>query len=180
MKKVLIGLVILLAIIVIFLVYSGLFSTITIVEKEIGPYTLVFEEYRGDYSNAGTIFRRVYDVLEKDYGIKPERGFGIYYDDPRTVPKEKLRSDVGCVINARDAGKLNAAGAPFKVRGMKKTMSVAADFPFRSMVSVYVGVMRVYPKMDAYIKDRKLATEYSMELYDFESKKILYAFPIKK
>jgi hypothetical protein len=48
------------------------------------------------------------------------------------------------------------------------------------VASVYIGVMRVYPKMNDYLKDKKYTVVFSMEIYDFPGSKISYAFPIQK
>jgi hypothetical protein len=146
----------------------------------VGPYNLVYEEHVGDYGKTGDIMMRVHDSIEKDFKIKPDKAFGLYYDDPGKVSKDKLRSDIGCIIDDKDAGALNAIKTKFKIKKYKKINSIVAEFPFRNMFSIFIGMYRVYPRLDKYIKDKGYKMDYAFEVYDKPGKKILYTFPIRK
>ena len=60
----------------------------------------------------------------------------------------------GCIVDDKEGASLNAVKARFKVKRYARTMSVVAEFPFRNIVSVYLEVMRVYPKLGAYVQDK--------------------------
>ncbi len=57
-------------------------------------------------------------------------------------------------------------------------MCAVGEFPLKSFLSYIIGPARVYPKFTEYEKGKKLASGYSMEIYDHQSKKILYCMPI--
>lgn len=179
MKKLLIGTLSVLMFILIFLVYSGLFSKISIQEMDLGPFDLAYEDHVGNYSDAGKIFSRMYDTIEKDFSIKPERSFGIYLDDPRTVPAEKLRSELGFIIDEKDAGRMDDLKTRFKVRKLERKKYAAVLFPYRNPISIFIGIMRVYTPLAQYIKDKGYKTEYGLEIYDRSLKRTTYAFTIK-
>ena len=73
-----------------------------------GGETLIYKPIKGDYRQSGKIMNSVYYSLLKEYGIETYKGFGIYYDNPRKVKKEKLRSEAGCILenNEYDLEKL--------------------------------------------------------------------------
>ncbi|MBN2160107.1 MAG: GyrI-like domain-containing protein [Spirochaetes bacterium] len=180
MKKTIIGSVIMFATISIFLIYSGLFTPVVIEEKAMGPFNLAYEEHRGDYGKTGDILERVRGSLEKEHSIKSARGFGIFYDDPKKVPVEKLRSEVGYIVEETDAARLKSGGTALKFRTYPRLNCVVAEFPLRNTVSMFIGLMRVYPEMDRYIKEKGYSPGHSMEIYSLTDKKVTYIFPAVK
>ncbi len=98
MKKVIIIILVLVAALVGFLGYSGMFTKIVITEKKIGPFTVAYEEHIGPYSKVGDVMNKVTETLEKEFSMKCDRGIGLYYDDPEKVSQDKLRSDIGCLL----------------------------------------------------------------------------------
>ena len=179
MKKTLIGVFTLLMFLFIFLVYSGLFTKISVREMELGPYDLVYEDHIGSYNESGKIFRRIHDALGKDFGIQSERSFGIYHDNPRSVPVEKLRSELGFILDEKDAGRMDDLKAKFAVKKLERKKYAAVLFPYRNTVSIFIGIMRVYPRLSKYMKDKGYAVGYGFEIYDRSRKQSTYAFLIK-
>lgn len=160
------------------LTYYGMFATVTISEQETGPYWLVYEKYIGDYKNVGPIMDKLYQELEKKESLKTSRGFGLYYDNPQETPKEKLRSLVGCILDAKDEGKIKSLQAKYNVKLFPASKSVVASFPLRGHPSIFVGIFKVYPKMFGYLKDHNYTPAPMMELYDMPNKKIHYTEPV--
>ena len=175
MKKLLVGIFTVLLFIFIFLVYSGLFSKITIKEIELGPFVLAYEDHVGNYSDVGKIFNRQRDSLEKEFKIKPVRYAGIYLDDPQSVPKEKLRSEIGFIIEEKNIGRLDDLKTRFKVRNLDRKKYAAALFPNRNPASIFIGIMRVYPRLGQFMKDKGFKMGYGLEIYDRSRQQVTFA-----
>jgi hypothetical protein len=158
-----------------FLSYIGLFGKVTIEEKEMGPFVLVYEEHKGDYRGTAKIQDDIYNSLLKDYEIETFKGFGIYYDKPGEVPTDELRSIAGCILEESDYDKIDfLEEKEFNIREIPGQDSIVAEFPFKNKFSIFVGIMKVYPKIEDYIKEHNLANNEMMEIYDIPSKKIIY------
>lgn len=156
------------------LIQNGIFSSPVITEKEIGPYTLVYTSYIGEYKNVGPVMDKVYYDLKNKYGIATTKGFGIYYDDPKKVSNDKLRSIIGCIVESKSINEIGELRSSFGVYEYPKSKSVVAEFPYKGKMSVIIGILKCYPKLSAYIDSRNYASVPVMELYDQPNKKIEY------
>ena len=179
LKKILIGLLVIILLIVGYLYYLGLFSKVEFKESNIGPFLVVYDTHLGDYSKVGPVMDKVYKSLKND-GIVTSRGFGMYYDDPKTVPADKLRSEVGSIIEEKDIKILSKFGKKYKSKIIKKSDVIIAEFPFKNQLSIIVGVIKVYPVMSSYIKGKNLKMAPIIEIYDMPNQKILYIMQIRK
>ncbi len=45
----------------------------------------------------------LYYDLKDNYSIETTKGFGLYYDNPQDVDKDKLRSIVGCIVESKSS-----------------------------------------------------------------------------
>ncbi len=177
MKKVL-GLLILFVVVFFsYLIYYGLFDKVNIVEKKAGPFILVYEKHTGPYSETGEIQNKIYEKL-LNLGVKTTRGFGIYFDDPKKVDEKKLRSVAGCVLNREDNGKIPEIKKTMKVMKMPESDSIYAEFSYKGMMSVILGINKVYPEINRYKKEKKYDASPSMELFDVPAEKIIYIVPL--
>ena len=59
-----------------------------------GGFWLLNEQHVGDYKKAGQVMDKIYSRLLGEDTIETSRGFGLYYDYPKKVKKENLRSVV--------------------------------------------------------------------------------------
>jgi len=178
LKKLLNAVLILLSGFFIALIYSGLFSSVEIMEGDIGPYILVYQNHTGDYAGTGDIQNRIYQSLQKDFNVSATKGFGQYFDDPKKVPVEKLRSIAGCILEPEYRSLIPAIQKKYTIGEYGKTKSVIAEFPYRNQLSIFLGVMRVYPKLEEYITNKGYPFSPALEIYDLGRKKIIYSFPI--
>ncbi|MFA6169637.1 MAG: hypothetical protein WC772_02560 [Candidatus Margulisiibacteriota bacterium] len=172
---------ILLVAIVGWLYYMGFFSTLKVTEKAVGPYTLVYEDYTGPYSNTGPVVQAVFDRLAKD-GIKPIDGFGIYLDDPSKVKASQLRSQVGCVLADKDLKAFKKVAKKYKVLKLAKMMGITTEFPIKNNLSYMIGPMKAYPAIMKYMTEKKIANEQigtCLEYYDMAGMKITFVFQLK-
>lgn len=179
MKKALIIIAVIIAAVVGYAAYLGIFAGITIEEREIGPFTFVYKEHKGPYGETGKVFTEIEKSLKAD-GIETTRGFGIYFDNPEKVKSEDLRSHVGSVLEEKYMGRVNELRKKFGVKRFEKSRCVTAEFPIRGFISFWIGPIKVYPKFDEYIKAKGYKWSPALEIYDMPAKKTIFAVPIAK
>lgn len=173
MKKIF-GILLLILIVVIgYLGFSGLFSGIDIHENRVGPYTYVYQNHIGPYDKVGPLMDEVYKKL-LDSGIETYKGIGVYYDDPSVIDEDKLRSDVGRILEEREIFNLEDIKKKFNVRKLDKKSYVVAQHPYRNQISIMLGIMKVYPGLTKYFEKNNLKMGKVIEIYDFPNKKITY------
>ncbi len=154
--------------------YYGGFVNISPEIKEVGGETLVYEKITGDYSQSAAASDRVYQKLLEDYQIATTKGFGIYYDNPKVTEKDKLRADIGCILES-DFDKIEALRKDFEIMEYPEDKYIVVEFPFKGMPSVLIGIRRVYPALNAYAKQKGYAVDAPvMEIWDVPNKKINY------
>ncbi|MCU0822480.1 MAG: GyrI-like domain-containing protein [Spirochaetes bacterium] len=177
MKKIIGILVVVISIVLLVLAYFGLFVPIKISEETVGPFWLVYEKYTGDYKNVGPVMDKLYYDLKKD-GIETSRGFGIYYDNPEKVDKDKLRSAVGCILENKDESKLDGLKKKYNAIQYPASNCAIVRFPFNGTLSIIIGIMRVYPKLGKYMKDHNYPEAPFIEIYNEAGEEIQYIAPI--
>eukprot|EP00056_Hartaetosiga_gracilis_P016381 m.243068 g.243068 ORF g.243068 m.243068 type:complete len:194 (-) comp40299_c0_seq1:104-685(-) len=159
------------------LYYFGFFHMIRFIDG-IFPKRFVYGiAYRGSFNGLGAQFSKLEKILEGE-NLKPKNMVGIYYDDPKTVKEEELRSFVGAAFEEElpidVSERLEAAGLKFQV--IEPFEAFNTYFPFRNMLSYFIAPMMVYPKCDALYKDYSPDMEGGlMEMYHSDS--IQFIFP---
>ncbi len=171
--------VVLVLALVLFLAYMGYFGNVQVSEQKMGPYTIAYESYMGEYKNTGTIFNKV-NTLLKSASIESSVGLGIYYDDPSKVAKDKLRSECGSVISDKDAGKASKLDKMLKVKRIDAKQCMVVEFPLKNMMSIILGTMKAYPELGKYAQAKGYKMSLSYEVYDMKANKIFYVMEIKK
>ena len=155
----------------------GAFTRVTkhILEKDMGPYKLVYVEQKGSYDQTQDAIEKITIELGKQ-GITAYKGFSIYYDDEKSSAKENLRSEVGCILKQEDYEKIDTI--KFKVKEFPIQHCVVANFSYRIGLSVLFGKMKVYPALEIYLRNRHYKNIPLMELYG--PKSITYIVPISQ
>ncbi|CAH1784963.1 unnamed protein product [Owenia fusiformis] len=132
----------------------------------IGQVTVAYKFARGSYKQAGNIFTQVIALAPDN------RTFGIYYDDPKAVPEDKLRYIVGTIISEGDQKIDTEIREKFLRNDYKVTHfpevsnAVKTQFPFNTMISVFIAISRVYPALGQYIQENRLCAHPMLEIYD--------------
>ena len=157
-----------------FIYYGGLRRVDFSIAKQ-GGETLVYVEQVGDYSkSAGPIDKMYYSLLNEE-GIETFRGFGIYYDNPREVEKSRLRSEVGNILEDPDPAILKKLEGKYNIKTLPEKEYIVTEFPYRGKLSVIIGIMKVYPAMNRFVRDNGFDEDgWVMEIYDMPGKKIVY------
>ncbi len=158
---------------------AGALVEVNISEKLKGPYTFVYAERVGDYSESGKLMDEINKDLNENFKIEPTKGMGIYYDNPKKVAKENLRSELGVILDDGDVKLLEVLSTKYKIKVLKLQEYIVAEFPFENQMSIYVGMFKVYPKLEKYIEQKNLRSREMVEVYDVPNKKILYLMPLE-
>jgi DNA gyrase inhibitor GyrI len=153
----------------------GAFSTVTVSERTMPRATIVYAKHIGDYGKIRSVIDSTYLTLLTKGKIASPRGFGLYYDNPREAPQEKLRSLGGCMVDSQDESRADS----LKTRGYKTAhlppaKAVYAEFPYKGPLSILIGVVKVYPRMMKYASERKIDPRPVMEIYDLSRRRIEY------
>ncbi|MBM9579316.1 GyrI-like domain-containing protein [Leptospira sp. 201903070] len=163
-----------------FLFYMGAFDRVQVQEEKLGPFSVLSHERIGDYRNVGLS----YEILQRELppkGIQNFKLFGIYFDNPNVVPKEKLRSEVG-VILAEPLSKVpEGLSIDLKLRTIPEKKYVFAEFPLKNFLSIFLGIYKVYPIVFQACEARgcNLKEKSSMEIYEpLTERKTTYLIPL--
>lgn len=159
--------------------YLGWFSSFEAKEQNMGPYTMAYVSFVGEYGKVWPSMTKVYEALS-GAGIVSMTGAGIYYDDPAVVSWVELKSDVGAIIDPQDVNTL-ANNKGMLIKTLPAGNKIVVEFPMKNTVSYMIGPMKVYPVIAKYMKEKWYSHEVPMvELYDMTAKKIYYIADIVK
>ncbi|MCF8067455.1 MAG: GyrI-like domain-containing protein [Desulfobacterales bacterium] len=174
MKIVLISVVLIAAIFIAVLAYYGTFTSPIISQKHINPVALVYDKHIGAFKNTGPVLDKIYYRLLNEDNIQTTKAFGIYYDDPKTTEKKNLRSIVGWVIEDKDKIRVAELGNKYNFAEFPASDCIVAEYPYKGKLSVFLGALKVYPKLTDYLSSNNLPMVPVMEIYDQPGKKIIY------
>jgi len=163
-----------------YLIISGLLSRINVdtCETRFGPMVVAFKARTGPYKGAGDLFTDSYCLLPNREQV------GIYYDDPETVPENELRYAVGPILSNGDQTPSKeemdlVVSHGFKIFHVPKpNFVVTASFPFRTTLSIFIAIFRVYPKLRRYIAERNLCAYPAIEVY--ADSEIVFIMPLSR
>jgi hypothetical protein len=165
--------------VIIYLTWLGMFSNPSVSEKEMGPYSYVYDEFVGDYRATGPVFDKVYKAL-KATGAESTLGIGIYLDDPAQVPAERRRTQCGSFYELKDSLKVKMLASNLKLGMLDKQMFIVVEFPTKSSMSYMIGPMKCYPVLMKYAQDKGYGTSQPYEVYDMGNKMVYYIMAAKK
>jgi len=152
------------------LVQNGLLRPIRFEEEEVAAMNLAYRLHVGDYSQSSLGMDAVYHQLTEQ-GISNVTGFGLYYDNPSTTPKEQLRSLVGCII--REDTDFETM-EHIKKSHIPASTALVATFPYRNNFSIALGAIKVYTSLAKYRTANKIPETPVMEIYDMDNRQIIY------
>jgi len=159
--------------------YGGFYPVTPKIQQE-GGETLVYEKMRGDYAQSPKVSDNVYNTLLREHNITTTRGFGIYYDSPESTDKDELRADVGCILET-DFDKLENLKSQFEIMEYPKDNYLVAEFPFKGMPSVIIGIMKVYPALNTYLEENGYSADTPvMEIWDLSNNMIHYRRELRR
>jgi DNA gyrase inhibitor GyrI len=181
MKAILIILISLIILILVILAWLGAFKKVHVFAARQGGETLVYETIKGEYRQSAAAMDRIFYRLLNEDKIETFKGFGIYYDDPKKVSKDKLRSEAGCILEPADVAKTESLAKKYQVKVFPEGDYLVAEFPYKNKLSIFMSLAKVYPALDKYAKMHNYNPEgFVMEIYDIPNKKIYYRKEIRK
>ncbi|XP_028302658.1 testis-expressed protein 264 [Gouania willdenowi] len=161
-------------------VYSGLFSDIDIKtgSPPIKNVTFAYKFKEGPYKDCGAVYT-------ESSSIGPTlRSMAVFYDDSSQRPAEQCRYAVGSILCEGDEKPDEELQKLYENFGFKVfslpqvSHAVTTSFPCTTPLSYVLGPSRVYPKLAAYIKERKLSAFPYIEICN--SDYIDYMVPLSR
>lgn len=160
-------------VLVLYLVYLGVFKNVKVTERETGPYNYVYLNFVGPYAKTGPVFEKVGKALAAN-GIKATTAIGIYYDAPKSKPANELRSDCGMLIADKDIKLAKKLDKEYKIAKLPKAKRAVVEFNLKSKLSYLVGPMKAYPALMKYAEKNHKTITMAYEIYMEKAKKIYY------
>jgi DNA gyrase inhibitor GyrI len=157
-----------------FLFYMGAFQKVVVKTEHKGPYTMAYVEHVGSYSKISEPMKEMGEKLA-DAGFDYSRSVGIYHNDPKSISKDQLRSEIGYIIADGDMDKIEANKDKFNFYTIEEGDYAVTYFPLRNVLSYMFGPWKVYPAFERYFEEKKM-TSYSasVEIYDTKNKNIIF------
>jgi hypothetical protein len=154
--------------------YMGYFQSVQVQEKQEGGYLMAGVDVVGPYSDAGRHISKV-DYKLKALGVNSTKGIGIYYDDPKTTPKDKYHSYVGNIIDVTDTlllEKIKLNG--LKIDSIPNKKALIIEFPIKNTMSYMIGPMKAYPIFSKYVLEKNIKPTLTFEIYDMNTNIITF------
>lgn len=154
--------------------YTGYFKEVRIETGKAGPFLVLAKEHFGPYHEIVPKIEAV-EGWVKAKGGDCTRSFGQYFDNPAETEAARLKSRGGCILTA----KLEGIPEEFKYDEIPEQNYVKAVFEG----SPGIGPLKVYPKVEAYVRDHNLKPKPSvLEVYVVHSPTAMtttYYFPVE-
>lgn len=155
---------------------GGVMSKVVVERRPFHKVRVAYVKHVGPYKDTWNEISVVETGLQsiKNDKLSDAPCFGIFYDDPRTVPAAECRSIVGKVItddlNISELEGISVAEIP----EMSDTLQVR--YPFRGMISILVAIQRVYPAITRFWAGDGVGLDGTAiaEFYGLEPAKILF------
>lgn len=154
--------------------YYGGFKKINFHVETSGGETMVYESVTGDYSQTPKYTDKIYYALLNDEKIETTKGIGIFYDNPKNVAKDQLRSEVGCLLENADSTVISKLSGRYKLKTLPVDDYIVAEFPMKGGLSFMVGILKVYPALNKFSLENGFNDSPITEIYDVPNKKITY------
>lgn len=153
--------------------HLGVFKTVEIKEEVRGPYYLLYQKHTGPYFQISELISKI-ELSAKQASLSCDLTFGEYFDNPKEVDADRLRSRGGCLSLQPYTRALDG----LEIDHLPEQRYVIAKFSG----SPSIGPWKVYPRVQAYLDERRLhSMEESVEIYDIKNGEMTteYLFPLK-
>ncbi len=164
---------ILLSLLIIFLIgagafyaYMGGFQKIEVTRSKFGPVEIIYAQHRGPYKELGVAWSQFQKQWEAA-GLKRCESLAIYLDPPGT-PEDKLRSILGCQLDGLSEEQQAKLKAKLPTFVIPASQGFASTFPYKNMLSFFLGPKKVYPEFQALMKRENVKEPVAIEVYGVE------------
>jgi hypothetical protein len=152
------------------LAYFGAFIRVTIEERAVGPFLLVYKELAGvDRSAIRDITDELKQRLEQA-NIPIVHPFDVFY------PPNEGPNEIGFIVPLESQAAAESLGAGVRVREIPRQACMVARFPWRHAASFIVGYLRVDPALRRHRGRRGYAEAPAFAMN--EGRTIVYMQPI--
>ncbi|XP_029287738.1 testis-expressed protein 264 isoform X2 [Cottoperca gobio] len=140
--------------------------------------TFAYKFKEGPYKDCRQLFKESNRIGPKLSCI------GVYYDDPKKVPGPQCRYAVGSILSEGENKVDEELLKSYETSGFnvfsfpEVTHVVTTSFPYRTFFSILLGIRRVYPRLEHYIKERRLCAHPFLEIY--REGQILFMAPLAR
>jgi len=136
---------------------------------------LLFKKQTGPYHLVSSTISEIETWAARN-NIPCRRTFGEYLDDPRQTEDRHLRSNVGCILEQAPRG----ISSPYQIKKLSVKNWVVARFDGAPSL----GPLRVYPKVQSYLKENHLQQGGPvLEIYTTSGERAAsteYLFPVNE
>ena len=161
--------------------HVGYFKPVEIVEKQMGPYYLLYKDHIGPYHKITPSIEEI-ETWAKQQSIPCLQSFGRFHDDPDLVEEERLRSNAGCILSDKEGQSVQALNIPFpegyRLEKLESGNYLTATFEGAPSI----GPIKVYPKARDYATGiGKLIGNPIIEIYTIKADNEMtteYLFPM--
>ncbi len=190
MKKIGLGLLLVLVVLLALVAWNGAFASVNIKEGTEGGYRIAGYYHRGAYKNIGTTFGKVSALTEKAFGKPAKAGedfvfaggevLGLYFDDPKTVAEDSLRSFASVVVpTVADSLALVKADPSVVFLNIPKGDAYYCDLKTTGMMSMIIAAIKAYPALGEYVQQHppKKTVTHVFEVYRQGYTRFVMCFP---
>jgi hypothetical protein len=174
-----IGIIVIAIFVVILSIYAyyGGFKKIQITTESHGSFYGASVKHTGDYREIGGAMTKL-DKKMRLKGIEATKGFGIYFDNPKTTAIENRRAIAGSIIAETDIEKVVELGDSVDLVEVPELTGYTARFPYKGFLSFIVAVMKVYPELSQICEaDGFEIVTPTLEIYDMKGGEIVFIVP---
>lgn len=176
MKKFLIVIAVLTLAILALLTYEGIWTNAQIIKEQEGGYTFIGIPHRGAYHKIGTTFEKLKaDVAAA--GIAQANYGAIYYDDPKTVTEDSLRSFAAVVVSSSTDSVKLANLASYQVISIPAGNALVCDLKTPDPLGMIIAVFKAYPAFEKYFEanpEEASSISHTYELYKQNSTRFVF------
>lgn len=164
----------------IYLIFSGLFYKIVIIEKEIEPFYVAYTKNTGNYKYSGQFMDEIFYKLKQN-DIETEKGFGMYFDNPAETKVNERRYYAGVVITENQYQQMLNHDYGVETSLIEPGNSLYTEFIYRNRLSVFISIFKVYPALGRFVRQNKNEGLNSpvIEIYDVPNKKIYFIYSLE-
>ncbi|KAL8621152.1 hypothetical protein ACOMHN_004823 [Nucella lapillus] len=149
------------------IVYSGTLESIAVKvgRPPIGKVVIAYKFACGPCSGAGPLFFEVATIAPD------HRALAIYYNDIYKTASQDQQYTVACILAEGEEEVDKELVKKFEEEGFKLTTlpqvayAVYSSFPYKSALSIFIGMQKIFPKMSEVIEEKGLQAYPFLEIY---------------
>lgn len=184
-----------------YLFRNGVFRKATLTHKTLGPYVCVYTHHVGPYFKVCSSMQLAFAPVEQHSNVlrrRDKKWFGVYFDNPQTVPAHRLRACVGIIVqegkelldeeqtgvdnHSADANSVKefysqlpeVQQTGLQVGVIPQFQAIAVEFPHYDPLSLVLGVRRAYKLLQGFASGS--GQPGSFEVHDPANHVAIYSF----